>query len=171
MLAKVLVTGDVSLYKPTKPAEYALVELARRGGRFRPLSSRAPASGATAVVYCPHVHNTLQEGPETPSGQLPRNERLIARVGPCTLEQRGEDPFTLLVRCVIGQQISTKAADSIYTDWQGRDRPAGTAPGRRHVARDAAGRGPIPLAKLAKFTEAKYKSCGVSGPKQRTLRA
>jgi DNA-3-methyladenine glycosylase II len=84
--------------------------------------------------------------------------RLIARVGPCTLVPRGGDPFTLLVRCVISQQISTKAAESIS---------------KKLVAllNDGATDGPIPLAKLAKLTEAKYKSCGISGPKQRTLRA
>ncbi len=92
------------------------------------------------------------------SGNCPVMERLIARVGPCTLAPRGGDPFTLLVRCVISQQISTKAAESIA---------------RKLVAllNDGAAEGPIPLAKLAKLTEAKYKACGISGPKQRTLRA
>ena len=35
---------------------------------------------------------------------------LIARVGPCRLVPKGDDPFSLLVGCVISQQISTKAA-------------------------------------------------------------
>ena len=48
------------------------------------------------------------------SDNCPVMKRVIDRVGPCLLVPRGDDPFTLLVRCVIGQQISTKAADSIY---------------------------------------------------------
>ena len=51
-------------------------------------------------------------------------KQLIARVGPCTLTPNPQDPFTLLVRCVISQQISTKAAESIFgklaASWMGR---------------------------------------------------
>lgn len=84
---------------------------------------------------------------------------LIARVGPCRLVPRGDDPFTLLVRCVIGQQISTKAAESIYNRLvSALDPSPGGAPA-------------VPLAQLAAFTEAQYKACGISGPKQRALRA
>jgi DNA-3-methyladenine glycosylase II len=91
------------------------------------------------------------------SVNCPVMNRLITRVGPCTLVPKGDDPFTLLVRCVISQQISTKAAESI----------AGRLAA---LLNDGATDGPIPLAKLSKLTEAKYKSCGISGPKQRTLR-
>lgn len=91
------------------------------------------------------------------SDNCPVMNRIIARVGPCTLTPRGGDPFTLLVRCVISQQISTKAAASI----------AGKLVA---LFNDGATDGPIPLAKLSKLTAAKYKSCGISGPKQRTIR-
>lgn len=106
------------------------------------------------------------------SNTCPVMNRLIARVGPCTLVPQGDDPFTLLVRCVIAQQISTKAAESIFA----RLAAAVSGPPAAHPAdgtvmamwqRDTA----VPLAKLAQFTEAKYKACGVSAPKQRTLRA
>lgn len=90
------------------------------------------------------------------SAHCPVMKRIIDRVGPCTLEPRGGDPFTLLVRCVISQQISTKAAESISG---------------KLVALVGDASGGIPLAKVAKLTEAKFKSCGISGPKQRTLRA
>src|SRR5262245_42024821 len=92
------------------------------------------------------------------SDNCPVMKQIIARVGPCTLEPNGDDPFTLLVRCVISQQISTKAAESISG---------------RLVAMVNGGEldGPIPMVKLAKFTKAKFKACGISGPKQRTLRA
>ena len=51
------------------------------------------------------------------SDACPVMKGVIARVGPCLLAPRGaDDPFTLLVRCVIGQQISTKAAESIYEE-------------------------------------------------------
>src|SRR5262245_51227815 len=89
------------------------------------------------------------------SHNCPVMKRLIARVGPCTLTPNPADPFTLLVRCVIFQQISTKAAMSIF------DKLAA-----------AAGGGPsVPAAKLSKLSEAKLKACGVSAPKQRALRA
>jgi DNA-3-methyladenine glycosylase II len=81
-------------------------------------------------------------------------KRLIGIVGPCTLTPKSDDPFTLLVSCVISQQISTKAARSIYDKLL-----------------VVVGGPPVPMAKLAKLTEAKFKSCGVSGPKQRTLQA
>jgi len=81
-------------------------------------------------------------------------KELIGRVGPCRLKPNPDDPFTLLVRCIISQQISTKAAESIF-------------------GRLAAGVGgpPIAMGKVAKLADAQLQSCGVSGPKQRTLRA
>ncbi len=88
------------------------------------------------------------------AGNCPVMKQLIGTVGPCTLTPKSDDPFTLLVGCVISQQISTKAAKSIFDKL--------TA---------AVGGPPVPLAKLSKFTEARFKACGVSGPKQRTLRA
>ncbi|HUR54765.1 MAG TPA: hypothetical protein VMZ71_11580, partial [Gemmataceae bacterium] len=39
---------------------------------------------------------------------------LIERIGPCMLVPKPDEPFTLLVGCVISQQISTKAATSIF---------------------------------------------------------
>ena len=91
------------------------------------------------------------------SDNCPVMNRLVGRVGPCTLAPKGGDPFTLLVRCVISQQISTKAAESISGKLVA-------------LLNDGAPDGPIPFAKLAKLSEAKYKSCGISGSKQRTLR-
>jgi DNA-3-methyladenine glycosylase II len=91
-------------------------------------------------------------------GHLTKNcpvmKSVIGVVGPCTMAPIQGDPFTLLVRCVIYQQISTKAAKSIFD---------------RLVA--AMGVPSIPSAKLAEFSEAQFKACGISGPKQRTLRA
>jgi DNA-3-methyladenine glycosylase II len=81
-------------------------------------------------------------------------KRIIARVGPCTLTPNPADPFTLLVRCVIFQQISTKAADSIF--------------GKLAAL---VGGPPVPAAKLTRLTEGQFKACGVSAPKQRALRA
>jgi DNA-3-methyladenine glycosylase II len=88
------------------------------------------------------------------SRKCPVMKRLIGIVGPCTLKPNPADPFTLLVRAVIFQQISTKAADSIF----------------KRVL-EAAGGPPVTMPRLAKLTEETFKACGVSGPKQRTLRA
>jgi DNA-3-methyladenine glycosylase II len=86
--------------------------------------------------------------------KCPVMKRLIAAHGPCTLVPAIEDPFNLLVRCVISQQISTKAANSIYAK-------LAAAVGGPPVSREA----------LAKLTPKRFQACGVSGPKQRTLRA
>ena len=86
--------------------------------------------------------------------KCPVMKQLIGTVGPCQLKPNPGDPFTLLVRCVISQQISTKAAHSIY---------------ERVVS--LVGGPPISMELLAKLSEDKFKACGVSGPKQRTLRA
>jgi DNA-3-methyladenine glycosylase II len=86
--------------------------------------------------------------------RCPTMKELIARVGPCSWAPKLGDPFTLIVRCVLGQQISGKAAESIYAKL--------TA---------AVGGPPIALKKLAKLTDEQYQACGVSGPKRRTLRA
>src|SRR5262245_10749269 len=88
------------------------------------------------------------------SRKCPVMKGLIARVGPCTLTPMPDDPFTLLVRCVIAQQISTKAATSISAKL--------TA---------ALGGPPVAREKLARLTDAHFLSCGVSAPKRRTLRA
>lgn len=84
----------------------------------------------------------------------PVMKQIIARVGPCTLKPMPQDPFTLLVRCIISQQISTKAAESIF--------------GRLAAL---VGGPPVPMAKVAKLNDEMLQSCGVSGPKRRTLRA
>ena len=84
----------------------------------------------------------------------PVMREVIARVGPCTLTPNPADPFTLLVRCVISQQISTKAAASIFARLSER-----------------VGGPPVPMAKVDRLSDAQLQACGISGPKQRTLRA
>lgn len=39
---------------------------------------------------------------------------IVDKHGLCTLAPKSEDPFVMLVRCVVSQQLSTKAANSIY---------------------------------------------------------
>ncbi|MBY0458923.1 MAG: hypothetical protein K2V38_16415 [Gemmataceae bacterium] len=103
----------------------------------------------------------------------PVMKEVVGRVGPCLLVPRGDDPFTLLVRCVIGQQISTKAAQSIYNRLALAVNPPPPDPHPSDGTslamwqRESA----LPFEKLAAFTEAEYKACGVSAPKQRALRA
>lgn len=79
---------------------------------------------------------------------------LIRRVGPCTLAQPVHDPFTLLIRGIISQQISTKAAASIF------DRVATVVGGP-----------PIKPASLKELDDTQLAACGLSGAKLRTLRA
>jgi DNA-3-methyladenine glycosylase II len=107
----------------------------------------------------------IRENPRMPSSPHAKAQRhlsrrcpvmrdVIKRVGPCTLVPFPHDPFTLLVRCVISQQISTKAAQSIF------DRLA-----------TACGGPPIESKVLARLTDKQLAACGLSGGKQRTLRA
>jgi DNA-3-methyladenine glycosylase II len=84
----------------------------------------------------------------------PVMKQVIGAVGPCTLTPFPGEAFTLLVRCVISQQISTKAARSIY---------------EKLVA--TVGDPTMPLVKLRQLSEVQFKSCGISGPKLRTIRA
>lgn len=86
--------------------------------------------------------------------RCPVMKSIIARIGPCRLTPRPDDPLTLLVRCVISQQISTKAADSITNRLAERAK----AP-------------PFTVAKLRKLTEADYRACGLSGGKYRAIQA
>jgi DNA-3-methyladenine glycosylase II len=81
-------------------------------------------------------------------------KRLVKQVGPCTWTPAADDPFTMLVRCVIYQQISTKAARSIY---------------EKLLA--GSGGAPVCRKRLLTMTEAEFRACGVSGPKQRAIRA
>ena len=77
---------------------------------------------------------------------------LIARVGPCTLVPKPDDPFTLIVGCVISQQISVKAAASLYNRLAERVKP-------------------LTAAKLRKLTADDFVACGISRPKQRAIAA
>jgi len=88
------------------------------------------------------------------SRRCPILKGVIERVGPCGLVPQSEDPFTLLVRCVISQQISTKAARSIY------DRLAALVGGP-----------PIAMDAVESLADDHLAACGISGPKRRTLRA
>ena len=75
---------------------------------------------------------------------------LIKRVGRCRLpDSRGHDPFAGLVRVIMSQQLSGKAADTIY--------------GR--VVALAGGPGMLTPAKLRALEVAALRAAGVSGPK------
>jgi DNA-3-methyladenine glycosylase II len=47
------------------------------------------------------------------SRKVPELREVISSVGPCTLRPQGGDPFGMLVRAIVAQQISAKAAMSI----------------------------------------------------------
>lgn len=83
----------------------------------------------------------------------PAWKKLIARIGPCTLQPE-PDGFRALVRTVIAQQISTKAAQSI---------------GQR--LEDVLGSAGITAAAIRTASEATLRAAGLSAAKQRALRA
>jgi DNA-3-methyladenine glycosylase II len=80
-----------------------------------------------------------------------RLKRIIARVGPCTL-QPNSDHFGLLVRSIVSQQISTKAALAIH-----------------HRLSAAVGR-PIRPGAILKATDDDLRAAGLSQGKTRSLR-
>ncbi len=77
---------------------------------------------------------------------------LIRAVGPCTLQQ-GPNGFATLVRSIISQQISTKAALSI---------------GARLV--EAVGRAGLTPRGILKLTDERIRACGLSAAKTRSVR-
>lgn len=77
---------------------------------------------------------------------------VIARAGKCTLTPQPDDPLRMLVKAVISQQISVKAAASIY-------------------ARLAARVKQVTAARLRKLTPEDLAACGLSRPKQRAIAA
>jgi DNA-3-methyladenine glycosylase II len=97
------------------------------------------------------MNDTFQKARKHLSRKDARMKRLIARIGPCTL-QANPDHFGLLVRSIISQQISTKAALSIHT------RLSATV-GR-----------PVRPRAIMKATDEELRSAGLSQGKLRSLR-
>lgn len=80
---------------------------------------------------------------------------LIKRVGPCRLTAgMDEDPFTSLARTIASQQLSTKAADTIF--------------GR--VAALAGGRGTMTSERILRLDPTALRAAGLSGSKVAFLR-
>ena len=110
------------------------------------MSTKSPAAPPTWADVCAKATRHL-------SRRCPVMKSLIRRVGPCTLTPQPDETFTMLVRAVIAQQISTKAAMSISAK----------------LVTAVAGP-PITVERLAALTDEQFQACGVSGPKRRTLR-
>jgi DNA-3-methyladenine glycosylase II len=85
----------------------------------------------------------------------PRLRDLIKSVGPCALGSgRGRDPFVALVRAILSQQLSGKAADTIYGRVVALVEPAGGLSART----------------ILDLEPARLRAAGVSGPKISYLR-
>ncbi|CAN5480774.1 DNA-3-methyladenine glycosylase [soil metagenome] len=78
---------------------------------------------------------------------------VIDRVGLCTLTPRADEPFSMLVRCVIAQQISGKAADAISGKLAAKLKNRVTPK------------------TVAALSDDDLRVCGISGPKQRAIRS
>jgi DNA-3-methyladenine glycosylase II len=78
-------------------------------------------------------------------------QRLIRSVGPCTFRPSAE-AFVILVRSIVSQMISTKAAVSIYARLEASTGPAGVTP-----------------ASLLALGEDAIRAAGLSGSKARAL--
>lgn len=86
--------------------------------------------------------------------RCPIMKELIQRVGPCTLQPQPAELFTTIVRCIIAQQISTRAANSIF----------------ERLAQSTKGP-PITSQSLMAHSDDELANLGLSAPKRRTLRA
>jgi DNA-3-methyladenine glycosylase II len=62
------------------------------------------------------------------SARDPVLKQLIKTVGPCTLQPGGAEPFLVLVRSIVAQLISTKAAATIYARLESAAGPEGVGP-------------------------------------------
>jgi DNA-3-methyladenine glycosylase II len=82
----------------------------------------------------------------------PPLEALIGRVGPCTLSPM-PDPYRVLVRTIVSQQLGTKAAESISARLEALLGKAGYTPKR-----------------FAKITDTDLRACGLSGAKVKSIR-
>lgn len=80
---------------------------------------------------------------------------LIRTHGPCTLGARRRDPFHVLVSSIIGQQLSSKAADTIQA--------------RVHALVGTKAR--LTPAQLLSVTPEQLRACGLSNAKVKWLRA
>jgi DNA-3-methyladenine glycosylase II len=86
------------------------------------------------------------------SRRCPVMKSVIARVGPCLWKHDDGDPYALIVRCIVGQQISGKAADSIF-------------------AKLTQSIGAVTPRRLAKASDDQLQACGLSGGKRRAIRS
>jgi DNA-3-methyladenine glycosylase II len=115
-----------------------------------------PAHRQNAAAYHVYMNKKLAATYRQAQRHLTRRDRVlkkvIAQVGPCTLRHE-PDRFVLLVRAIISQQISGKAATSI---------------GNRLL--EVLGKDGICPAGILRLSEKKMREAGLSGAKTRAVR-
>jgi DNA-3-methyladenine glycosylase II len=84
----------------------------------------------------------------------PHMKQLMSTVGPCRLRPDAGDPFALLVRSIISQMISTKAAAAVLAK-----------------VKTAVGEGNLTPAGVLALSEADLRAAGLSWAKVRSLRS
>jgi DNA-3-methyladenine glycosylase II len=84
----------------------------------------------------------------------PLLKQLMSTVGPCRLRPDAGDPFALLVRSIVSQMISTKAAAAVFAKVQAAAAQTGLTP-----------------AGIRALPEADLRTAGLSGAKARSLQA
>ena len=116
----------------------------------RPSKTRARTSAPIAIANRALTEQEFERARRTLMRRDPRLGALIKRVGRCCLpDSRGREPFAGLVRVIMSQQLSGKAADTIY--------------GR--VEQLAGGRGAMTPATLRAVDATALRGAGVSRPK------
>jgi DNA-3-methyladenine glycosylase II len=100
---------------------------------------------STATVYGQARRHLGRRDPEL--------KRLMAAVGPCKLRPDSGDPFALLVRSIVSQMISTKAAAAVFAKVQSAVARKGLTP-----------------AGVKAVSDAELRAAGLSGAKVRSLR-
>jgi DNA-3-methyladenine glycosylase II len=83
----------------------------------------------------------------------PHLKQLMARIGPCRLKPDAGDPFALLVRSIVSQMISTKAAAAVLAR-----------------VREAMGEKGLTPGGVQALSETDLRAAGLSGAKVRSLR-
>jgi DNA-3-methyladenine glycosylase II len=83
--------------------------------RRRPTKVAAPRASAAAIASHALTEDGFERARRTLMRRDPRLGVLIKKVGRCCLpDSRGHEPFAGLVRVIMSQQLSGKAADTIF---------------------------------------------------------
>ena len=131
-------------------------------------------SGSRGVSYAPRMSYDPDAGIAHLRTADPVMARIIEAVGPFAMREDGSDPFRALARAIIFQQLSGKAAGTIYSRFlaQFPELKAGGDPvARRSSPQFDPAREPFPLPQaVLELDDSAFRAAGMSRQKTAALR-